>query len=191
MAEASDDFHDLVQRLRDGSEDAARELVERYGMAIRRAVRRALDEKLRPKFDSLDFVQVVWNSFFRVPGKMERISSPQELMKYLLAMARHKVNYENRRFLHRQNHNVNREVSLERLQAHSRLNPASHDPGPEDVAVAHEQWERLLEGQPARCRQIIHLRLQGYSFTRIGEQLQMSERTVRRVLNKLLHISLP
>ena len=59
------DFPSLMQQISMGSEDAAWELVERYGELIRRAVRRVLNKKLRSKFDSLDFVQLVWSSFFR------------------------------------------------------------------------------------------------------------------------------
>lgn len=57
--EDDDDFFYLIGRVREGSEDAAWQLVERYGGHIRRTVRRALDPRLRSKFDSLDFVQSV------------------------------------------------------------------------------------------------------------------------------------
>jgi hypothetical protein len=42
------EFATLMQRVREGSEDAAWELVQLYGEAIRRAVRRALNERLLP-----------------------------------------------------------------------------------------------------------------------------------------------
>ena len=60
MAKCDDNFRSLICHVREGSEDAAWDLVEQYGEAIRRAVRRALNERLRSKFDSLDFVQLVW-----------------------------------------------------------------------------------------------------------------------------------
>jgi RNA polymerase sigma factor (sigma-70 family) len=188
-AEAIDDFRNLVRQVREGSQDAARELVLRYGRAIRRAVRRKLNDKLRPKFDSLDFVQVVWNSFFRVPDKLEQIESPEELMKYLLAVTRHKVDHENRRYLALVKHNVNRERSLERLPKEQRAALAAPDPEPVDMAVAHEQWDRMLDGLPPRCRQIVEMRLQGCSTNVIAQELQMTDRAVRRVLEKLLQNS--
>ena len=64
MTDANDEFRALMQRLREGSDEAAWQLVEQYGEPIRRAVRRALSARLRPQFDSLDFVQLVWSSFF-------------------------------------------------------------------------------------------------------------------------------
>ena len=87
-------FQDLMRRVREGSEDAAWEVVRRYGGYIRRAVRRVLNPKLRYKFDSLDFVQWVWLSFFRMHDKAERFERPQFLVTFLAGMARNKVQME-------------------------------------------------------------------------------------------------
>ncbi len=76
MVECDDDFCTLMRRVGEGSEDAAWELVTRYGEDIRRAVRRVLNVKLRPKFNSLDFVQLVWKSFFRVARQLRPIPAP-------------------------------------------------------------------------------------------------------------------
>ena len=78
MTDMDDEFRSLIRRVRGGSEEAAWELVREYGEAIRRAVRRALHVSLRPKFDSLDFVQIVWKSFFRA-RTIDRFESPQDL----------------------------------------------------------------------------------------------------------------
>ena len=87
MPERDDDFCNLMRRLGEGSQEAAWELVDRYGEDIRRTVRRVLCIKLRPKFDSLDFVQLVWNSFFRARANFDRFHRPEELAAYLAAMA--------------------------------------------------------------------------------------------------------
>ena len=76
-----------MRRVREGSEDAAWEVFVRYGGYIRRAVRRVLNPKLRSKFDSLDFVQWVWLSFFRMRDKADRFETPQQLVKFLAGMA--------------------------------------------------------------------------------------------------------
>jgi len=54
----NEDSRTLMRRVSRGSEDATWELIERFGRAIQRAVRRALNKELRRKFDSLDFVQM-------------------------------------------------------------------------------------------------------------------------------------
>ncbi len=108
----NNEFSELMKRVADGSEDAAWTLVERYGDRLLRAVRRSLPDGLRSKFDSVDFVQLVWASFFRVRGSSSRYGDPQELVAVLMQMARNKVAMEIR---HRatQKHDFRRERRLE------------------------------------------------------------------------------
>jgi RNA polymerase sigma factor (sigma-70 family) len=186
MTEQETDFHSLVRRVREGSEDAAWELVDQYGESIRRAVRRALNERMRSKFDSLDFVQVVWNSLFRARDKLDRFDRPEELAAYLVTMARNKVGMEVRRRLMTKKFNVGHEQSLDQLSSRGGPNVPSRHPSPVDVAIAREQWDRLLQDQPPHYRRIIHLRLQGHTFQSIAEAVHLDECTVRRFLKRLL-----
>ena len=119
-----------------GSEEAAWDLVSQYGEAIRRAVRRALNERMRSKFDSLDFVQIVWSSLFRVRDKLDRFECPEELTAYLVAMAQNKVGMEVRRRLMTQKYNVEHEESLDQRQDKGYSDVASRQPAPIDVAIA-------------------------------------------------------
>jgi RNA polymerase sigma factor (sigma-70 family) len=181
-------FRNLMCRVRQGSEDAAWELVNEYGEAIRRAVRRVLHERLRSKFDSLDFVQLVWNSFFHARGKLDRFDHPEELVAYLAKMARNKVGMEVRRRLMTDKYNVGHEQSLEEFQASGDQELSSRQPSPIDVAIAREQWERLVDGQPENYRQMIQLRLRGHSYQSIASAVHVDECTVRRFLKRLLMI---
>src|SRR5581483_11639550 len=106
-------FDDLMRRLRDGSEDAARELLHRYGDAILRVVRRKLSRELRSKFDSVDFVQAVWASFFTGTPRQRRFDHPQALMAFLVTLAQNKVIDAVRQRMQTQKHNVNRERPLD------------------------------------------------------------------------------
>ena len=181
----SNEFRDLILHACDGSEDAAWELVEQYGEAIRRAVRRALNPKLRSKFDSLDFVQVVWSSFFRQRDKLHRFETPEQLVAFLVVMARNKVGMEARRRFLTEKYNVNKERPLEEKQVHHSVGLEDHKPGPLDVAIARERWNELLRDQPEHYRQIIQLRLQGHTCQGIADTLQVAESTVRRFLKRL------
>ena len=89
-------FRDLLEQVSEGSEEAAWDLVENYGVTILRAVRRALDSRMRQRFDSTDFVQLVWASFFKARGRLDRFSTPAELAAFLVKMARNKVGMEAR-----------------------------------------------------------------------------------------------
>jgi RNA polymerase sigma factor (sigma-70 family) len=178
------DFRNLMQQISKGSEDAAWELVELYGELIRRAIRRILNKKLRSKFDSLDFVQLVWSSFFRACNSLDRFERPEELVAFLVTMARNKVGMEIRRRLHTEKYNLNREYSLDE-PAIIRRDIADPQPQPIDVAIAREQWNRMLSGQPIHYRKIIKLRLQGRTYQDIANSLRIDEKTVRRFLKKL------
>jgi RNA polymerase sigma factor (sigma-70 family) len=186
MKEWDENFASLMRRVRSGSEDAAWELVNQYGEAIRRAVRRALNVRLRSKFDSLDFVQIVWNSLFRVRDKLSQFDRPEELTAYLIAMARNKVGMEVRRRMMTRKYNVAHEESLEHLHDRGFLDIPSPQPAPVDIAIAHERWDRLLAGQPEHYRQIIELRLQGHTYESIARTVHLDECTVRRFLKRLL-----
>ena len=180
-----DNFRDLMQRVREGSEDAAWELVDKYGGYLRRAVRRVLSHKLRSKFDSLDFVQLVWNSFFRERGEIDHFERPEHFVKFLAGMADNKVKMEARRRLSLAQYNVGREVSLGHAPGEDGCEIAAHEPEPVDLAIARERREQLLSGQPERYRQIIQLKLQGHSPEEIATILELDGHTVRRFLTKL------
>ena len=186
MPELADDFCRLLQDVRGGSEDAVWELINEFGEAVRRAVRRALNQKLRSKFDSMDFVQLVWGSLFRARDKLERFERPEELARYLVVMARNKVGMEHRRQLGGVKRNVSREESLDQMLDHPGHEPVSPEPTPVDTAIARERWNRLLQDQPRHRRLIIQLRLQGYSNQDIANALHLDESTVRSFLKKLL-----
>lgn len=185
MADCDDDFQELLRQVADGSEVAAWTLVDRYGEAVRRAVRRALSERLRTQFDSLDFVQLVWKSFFSRESGADRFRTPAELVAYLATMARYKVGMEARRRLMTKKHNLNREVSMD---AHEEILLTVQDagPGPMDVAIARERWSQLIDGHPAHYRRILQMKLQGHTCVEIAKRLQIDESTVRRFLKRLV-----
>jgi RNA polymerase sigma-70 factor (ECF subfamily) len=186
MTDQQATFGQLMERLQDGSQDAAWELIEVYGPHVQRFVRRTLTQDLRSKFDSIDFAQIVWASFFRAPDRIRQMETPQQLMGYLAAMARNKVIDESRRRLDSRKHNVRLEVSVERMDAAAAQGLRSHDPSPSSVAVARERWDRLVVNQPADVRRILELRFQGETYDEIARQMQLNERTVRRVIAKLI-----
>src|SRR4051812_39041854 len=85
------EFSTLMQQIREGSEAASRVLVDRYGTHVLRIVRRKLNSALRPKFDSQDFVQAVWASFFAFRTNFFHFDSPRQLAAFLTELAQNKV----------------------------------------------------------------------------------------------------
>jgi RNA polymerase sigma-70 factor (ECF subfamily) len=136
---------------------------------------------LRPKFDSVDFVQMVWASFFADPKRIAAIKEPEELIRYLVAMARHKVIDESRRRLKFQKHNVHRERPLQDADQPGATSRQTLET-PSQIAMAKERWRRLLRHRSERDRRIMELRMNGATFGEISQSLGIHERTAREVL---------
>src|SRR5215218_621879 len=82
----------FLDRIRAGDEDAARELLARYEPQVRLVVRRQLPRLLRSRFDSLDFLQSVWGSFFRrVRTGPAEFEDSRHLVAFLARAANNKV----------------------------------------------------------------------------------------------------
>ncbi len=185
MTSQDNDFRLLMRRVVAGSEEAARQLVEEYGESLRRAVRRALNARLRSKFDSLDFAQVVWCSFFRARERLERFDRPDELVAFLVGMARNKVGLEARRRLQTNKYNVNREHAWSEDSRKEQAEIPDGQPSAIEVAIAGEELERMLSHAPPALRKIIHLRLQGLTHEEIAHSLHLTRGAVYRLLKKL------
>jgi RNA polymerase sigma factor (sigma-70 family) len=180
VTEQQQDFQTLMHRIREGSQDAARELFESYGPHIRRVVRRKLHQQLRSKFDSGDFEQAVWASFFALLPQKGTFDRPEALITFLVKLAQNKViDAVRQRFT--QKYDVNREHTF---SDSAEYQAAQKQPTPSQIAMAREEWRRLLAGKPAHYQRILILRLQGHKLKEIAEQVDMDEKTVRRVLDE-------
>jgi RNA polymerase sigma-70 factor (ECF subfamily) len=180
----SQDVRALLARIQAGEEDAARELLGRYESKVRMVVRRQLPRLLRSRFDSIDFLQSVWGSFFhRIRTGSNDLDEERNLIAFLAWAARNKVIDEYRR------------ASTQRQDIH-RESPLRHEPEdggafvapdetPSQVALARETFGRLRELLPEDRRVILELKAEGFSCREIGQRLGVSERTVQRVLEDL------
>lgn len=174
-------FLALMSRVRGGSQDAAWELLDQYSDLVLRVVRKRLPQELRRAFDSQDFVQVAWGTIFRHRTRLCRFETPADFIAFLAAVAANKVRAEVRRRLYHQRHNMNHERSLD--QAADCVLAAS--PTPSQVAMAREQWFRILDNQPAHYQEIVRLRYLGHRSREIASRVGLDEGTVRRVLRNL------
>jgi RNA polymerase sigma-70 factor (ECF subfamily) len=184
MSDKNSEFREIVERVCAGSEDAAWELIETYGPHIQRVVRRKLNQRLRSKFDSLDFVQMVWASFFTEREKLANFTEPTDLIKYLATMAQRKLIQESRRRLQGQKHNVGRERALI-AGSEDESTYVRKSNTPSQIVMAKDRLEAMMREQSERDRQVVELRMQGLTFVEIGEKLGIHERTAREVIEKL------
>lgn len=175
-------FVDLLQRAREGDQRAAEQLMRVYGPSVVRAVRRSLHHRMRPYFDSMDFVQEVWASVFAAPAEKWTCQSTGQFIRLLTTMARNKIIDAARRRLGRRQEEV-REIPLEQIPE-SDLRQVG--PSPSQHLREQEEWIAFLESQPPVYRRIFLMYREGSAPAQIAAELNISHRSVNRVLRKII-----
>ena len=183
MAPADEEFRRMMEGVRAGSDEAVRELAERYGPYVLRLVRRRLAARLQSRLDPVDCQQEVWASFFTNRERLAKFHDRRSLLAFLARMTNAKVVDQCRRMT-----TLKREGELT-AQVYSDpftlLALPGVDPTPSQTAISREQLDRMLAGLGERDRQIVLLRLQGASYEEISRQLDVSARTARRTILEL------
>jgi RNA polymerase sigma-70 factor (ECF subfamily) len=172
-------FQELLQRVRAGDQEAARELVQRYESTIRRAVRfRLSDSRLTRVLDSMDICQSVMASFFlRAAAGQYDIEKPDQLLNLLVAMARNKLAMQARAEQRqcRDNRRVQSAGLDEGVFVADEPSPDQHVAGQELLAQA----QRLFSPEE---RQLVELRKDGLEWGAIAEQLGGTPEGLRKKL---------
>ena len=147
MQRGEGELSDFLRRIQAGDEGAARELLTRFEAEVRLVVRRQLPRLLRSRFDSLDFLQSVWGSFFRrMRTSPTEFEDSRHLVAFLARAAKNKVIDEYRRAASRK-HDMHREEPLWGDGRRPRDVPDPID-SPSEIAQAHEVFGRLRELVP-------------------------------------------
>lgn len=185
MKDYEAEFTRLLQEIRAGSQEAARIFVEEYGEHLLRVIRRKLQKNLRPKFDSCDFLQDVFASFFHAPPSPDTFATPEAFLKYLTMMASNKVNEVTRHCTATQRGNVGQEQSMS--AAPFAIMHLAQGPTPSEVFIAEETKQRMEQSAPGgNNQQILELLRLGYNQEEIAERLGLSRKTVYRLVRRLL-----
>jgi DNA-directed RNA polymerase specialized sigma24 family protein len=177
-----------MQRIRDGSEEAKRELFERFGESVRIVVRKRLSRRLRRRYDSEDFTQAVWSSFFQVSPDRYTFPTPDDLVAFLSRMACYKVAETTRQRM-RHRHSA-RATSLDAPDPeHGRPVGealAGPSPTPSEIVMADERWQQIVRGlPPGHCR-ILELLRDGYTAADILRRVpEINRKLIDRLLAKL------
>jgi RNA polymerase sigma factor (sigma-70 family) len=177
-------FQDLIQRVRRRDPEAARELVTRYEGAIRRVVRIHLrDGRMRRVLDSMDVCQSVLASFFvrTALGEYE-IDSPEQLLNLLSAITRNKLaNQANK--LRAQRRDIRRETGLGDNTA---LVPGPAAADPARQVSAQEILTKVLAGLDGPERHLAEQRSLGRSWPELAQELGSTDVALRKKLARAL-----
>ena len=170
-----DESRNLFDRICTGDEQAADELFDRFVDRLIALARSRLSPRLASRFDPEDIVQSAFRSFFRnACGGRYELRQSRDLWRLLAAVTMNKLQRQVERHMA-----LRRTVLSESSRRHEAL---SHDPSPEEAAILVEETELLMSRLSARYRQILQLRLQGFSIEETSKQVDCTERTVHRAM---------
>ncbi|GAC1465002.1 MAG: hypothetical protein NVSMB9_04220 [Isosphaeraceae bacterium] len=183
-----EDLAERMARAKSGDEDAVRELLCRFEDEVRMVVRSRLPQKLRSQFDSMDFVQAMWQSVFTRSGPdLTQFTNARHFLGFLSGVARNKVYEEHRRRTRTRKYNLGREEPLY-VRRGDREVPrelAGGDPSPSQDAQAHDRLSQILRGRTPLERQVVELRRSGLTYEEIAQKLGMHESGPRRMIEEL------
>lgn len=176
--ENTNDFVQLLERVRGGDDRAAEEIVSRYQVEILREIRlRLTDPRMRRAIDSIDICQSVFGNFFaRMTLGQFDLESPAQVRQLLVAMARNRLNDWVRR-QQAQRRDQRREVAL--LEGDAA--PAGNADGtPSQQVSAAELIRECRKRLTIDELQIVQQRIDGKSWGEIGQQLGLTADAARR-----------
>ena len=172
---------DLLNRWRDGDQQAAAQLYELYSQKLTALASKNLGARLAPRVDAEDVVQSAFRTFFRRSAGGEfHINNSEQLWRLLIKITILKARTQARR------HTAGmRDVNVETGVPHEMLESLAHDPTPQDSVILADQIEAILTGLPTAAGEILALRLEGHSKTEIAARMKVARQTVYRLLSLL------
>jgi RNA polymerase sigma-70 factor (ECF subfamily) len=181
MSGKENDFERLMKSASAGNLDARSELFERYGKAIQMVVRYRMDRRLRSQFDSLDFAQDAWASFFHLPFENYTFQTPEDLVAFLTRVVSHKLIDAYRK---RCRHTKKSGREFRRIQSNVDEQTA-RQPTPSHVAIVAEEWQRLLKDKPPKIQRALEMLRDGYSQREIAHRLGLNVKRIQRLIQRL------
>ena len=175
----------LMELWRAGDQSAARKLFDTYADRLVALARRRLSQRLAARVDPEDIVQSVFRTFFhRAKEGQFCINDQDDLCKLLMRITVHKTLRQVA--FHKAG---KRDLGLETNQGpepRERLQELlGREPTAEEAVAFIDQLEHFLSRLRAEERQILELRLQGYSNEEIAKKLDIYDRKIRRVVERI------
>ncbi len=183
MAETHDQT--LVNLCRKGDNEAAKELFDRYLERLLNLARRRISQRLASRVDPEDIVQSVFRTFFgRLRDGQFQIADQDDLCKLLMRITLHKT-LRQVAFHKAGKRNPSAEVGQGEESQERLVDLLDREPTPEAEVAFLDQLEHFLGNLRPDERQILEMRMQGYSNDDIAAKLGIYDRKIRRVIERI------
>ncbi|MGD9644877.1 MAG: sigma-70 family RNA polymerase sigma factor [Pirellulales bacterium] len=169
----------LLGRLQNRDEEAANEVFQRYVRRLTALARSRLSASMAARFDADDVVMSAYRSFFiRAREGQFALEAGGDLWRLLVEITLHKLY---RKSAHHQAQK--RSTTRETAQRDGEPVAAAPEPTPDVALAMAEELAMAMQEMPGEARSALELRLKGHELREIAEELNCSERTVRRWLD--------
>lgn len=188
----SEDSRQLLDRVKLGDESAAAELFQNYLSRLIGLAQKGLSQKLARRLDAEDIVQSAYRSFFRkAQADQIEVERQGDLWRVLAAITVNKLR-QNVEFHTAQKRSFLADqsvvISMDQSSVLVPVEKVAHEPSPIEAAALVDEVERLMQGFDSQQREMIELRLQGYTIEEIAAKCDRAERTVRRLMDKVREV---
>ena len=176
-------FAGLIRRIESGSDDAAQQLIDRYGASLRRLARiRLHGNEIRRVVDSQDIYQSVMAVFFqRVRAGDLQLNSSDDLLRLIATMIRNRVTDKVRR-LHAQRRDLRRNISMQQES----IMVVDSDDSPRTMVSRKELMDRFRSLLSDEERVLLDERAQGYEWNEIAERHSATPDKLRKQLKRAM-----
>ncbi|MAR10709.1 MAG: hypothetical protein CL681_12120 [Blastopirellula sp.] len=184
---SQDDSIRLLARWKEGDEDAAEEIFERYLHRLAALARKRLSQKMQQRVDAEDVVQSAYRSFFRQARENRyELSRSGDLWRLLAAITVNKT-LRQIEFHRAAKRSVTEETTIpsDDHQDTPVVRSLSREPTAEEELALADELESFMQPLDASERQVLEMRLQDFDSEEIAAAIGRSTRTVRRILERL------
>jgi RNA polymerase sigma factor (sigma-70 family) len=184
--------HDLTlaEQCQQGDPQAFEEVFARYSERLMRVAKSRISERLATRIEAEDLVQSVFRTFFgHVRENRFVFNEENDLWRLLVSITlnklRNKVDWHTA---------AKRNVDIETSLSPSDSRPSAFDvdgetPSPEAVVMFMDLLEHFMAELRESDRKILELRIQSYTQEEIAQEVGCTERTVRRVLERIRKVA--
>jgi RNA polymerase sigma-70 factor (ECF subfamily) len=174
----------LLNLWRAGNQDAARQLFDRYSERLITLARRHISHRLARRIDPEDVVQSVFRTFFRrVQSGELNLYDPERLCALLARITINKA--LDQVSFHRA---AKRDINLDADSGSNDLDPVAQvldeEPSPEAVNQFLDQLEHFLSNFSPAERQVLEMRMHGFTVEEIARRHGTYDRKIYRILER-------
>ncbi len=182
---AEQDPQIIAELLRCGDEKLAKEIFDQYLDRLVGMARKRISQRLASRIDAEDIVQSVFRTFFvRARQGQFEINDPDDICKMLARITVHKTFRQVAHHLAGKR-SAARETAQSEDQQELIQTLKGREPTPEEAAGLLDQMEHFLAQMKPEDREILEMRMQGHSSQEISEKLGISDRKVRRLMERI------